>query len=215
MFIDRQDAGQHLAARLLHSPSLKDVPAADLLLLSIPRGGVVVGAVVAQHLRCAHEVIIVKKIGHPRQEELALGALAEDGALFLDERVLHFYGISRDDMQPVIVRASATVRHYVQRFRRGQALHIGQRSVILVDDGIATGETMKAAVQWVTARTAAAHKIIIAVPICAPGAFSELRPLVDEMVCLAVPEDFSAVGQFYRLFPQLHDSQVLRLLHRD
>lgn len=213
-FENRSEAGEKLAARLLDEPWLQHANKDDLLVLSIPRGGVVVGAAVAQVLGCAHNVIVVKKIGFPGHEELAIGAVAEDGLVILNEELSRWSPVEEDYITQEIARIKAQVVDYIRRFRQGKALDLQSRIVIVVDDGIATGETMKAAVKWLMSRDDpyGPKKVLVAVPVCSPRAADELEKLVDKFVCLSAPEHFWAVGQFYREFWQVNDEEVVRYL---
>jgi predicted phosphoribosyltransferase len=213
-FADRTEAGEKLAARLLTEQIIKNAPPGALLVLSIPRGGVVVGVAIAQALSCPHEVIVAKKIGFPGHEELAIGAMAEDGAVVLDPSLVFWLEQESDYLQAEISQTRTKIAAYVQKFRQGRPLAVQSRMVMVVDDGIATGETMKAAVKWLTSREPAQRpkQIIVAAPVCAPRTAPELEPLVDKLVCLTVPGGFLAVGQFYWNFSQVSDEDVMRLL---
>ena len=213
LFVDRTEAGEQLAGVLLTEPLIQETPRDKLLVLSIPRGGVIVGAAVAQGLECAHEVAVVKKIGFPGHEEMAIGAMTEDGMLVLNKDVvvspkLHDY-IEQQEKQ-----IKAKIKAYVQKFHQGRQSCLKSKTVILVDDGIATGETMKAAVIGLLSKDKTQHpgKVLVAVPVCSPPAARELSMLADKLVCLAVPEQFWAVGQFYWDFDQISDEEVLEYL---
>ncbi|MFN8373208.1 MAG: phosphoribosyltransferase family protein [Anaerolineae bacterium] len=212
MFKDRKDAGVHLVALLEHAPIIAQTPTDDLLVLSIPRGGVVVGAVVAQTMGCKHDVVIVKKIGFPTNEEMAVGAMAEDGWTAIDRQTLHYYGLAQEALKPSLAQTRAKIEYYKTLFRHGKALNVTGKIVIVVDDGVATGETMKAAVHWV--QNQGCEKVVVAVPVAAPSTARELGMLADAFVCLFVPDDFVAVGQFYEHFEQVEDEEVLKLLGR-
>lgn len=216
LFTDRIDAGRKLASRLSDHPVIQQADKADLLVLSIPRGGVVIGDAVAKILGCPHEVIVIKKIGFPGHEELAIGAIAEDEALLLNHEILNRYRFSFAEIEPVISRAKAKVQHYITVFREGRALDVAGKIVIVVDDGIATGETVKAAIRWLDARGSqdAPQQIIIAVPVCSRSTARDLRGLVDHVVCLDTPTNFFAVSQFYMQFEQVDDAEVLNILRQ-
>jgi predicted phosphoribosyltransferase len=216
LFTDRVDAGQRLASRLISHPVISRADRGDLLVLSIPRGGVVIGDVVAKILGCPHEVIVVKKIGFPGHGELAIGAIAEDEALLLNSAILNQYRFGFADIEPMIYSAKAKVQRYITLFREGRALDVASKIVIMVDDGIATGETMKAAIRWLDARSSqdAPRQIMIAVPVCSHNTARELRLLVDHLVCLETPGNFFAVSQFYLGFEQVDDAEVLSILRQ-
>jgi predicted phosphoribosyltransferase len=213
MFLDRTEAGEHLALKLVEDPLIKEVPKNTLLVLSIPRGGVVVGAAVAKVLGCAHEVIAVKKIGFPGQAELAIGAIAEDGILVLNPQIADWFQPESNYLTQAVDRLKVQLKAFIQTFRQGRALDLRSKLVIIVDDGMATGETMKAAVVWVSAQQP--QKVLVAVPVCSPQALREVAKLADKVICLAAPEKFLAVGQFYWDFDQLSDEEVAEYLARD
>jgi putative phosphoribosyl transferase len=216
MFQNRHEAGLLLAEKLRHHPAISSAESDTLLVLSIPRGGVVVGAAVAQALDCDHDVIVVKKIGFPGQLEFAAGAVAEDGAPYLNAEVVVPY---RDDpyfMRELTEQIAGTQYRIAQQitdFRQGRRLALAERIVMVVDDGVATGETVKAAVRWLNAQPAGnrPQRVIVAVPVCSQQALYELRSLAD-VVYVLLPDDFHAVGQFYREFEQVADDAVQRIL---
>lgn len=214
MFTDRKDAGLQLAEELLGNPVITRADRSRLLVLSIPRGGVVVGQAVAQALNCDHNVIVVKKIGFPGFEEMAIGAIAEDGPVILNRSVLAQNDLTSEGVEPEILHTKTRVARGIQLFRQGRPLDVGGKVVILVDDGIATGETMKAAIRWVKSKPGEARprNVIVAVPVCSDTTIRRLAALVDAVVCLLVPRQFFAVGQFYRHFEQVTDEQVLEIL---
>lgn len=214
MFRDRKDAGAQLADRLLTDPTIAQTDRSQLLVLSIPRGGVVVGQAIARILGCEHNIIAVKKIGFPGFEEMAIGAIAEDGPANLDYGVVAHSDLTEASLDTQIIQTKARVDHCVELFRQGGPLDIGGRLVILVDDGIATGETMKAAIRWVRSKTGAAagQGVVVAVPVCPPVTVRKLKGLADTVICLHTPRRFHAVGQFYQRFDQVSDEQVLEIL---
>lgn len=203
---DRRHAGQVLARRLEH---LRDWP--RLIVLALPRGGVAVGFEVAQALRAPLDVFVVRKLGHPGHEEYAMGAIASGGV-----RVLN-----RDGLAPVPAAAleAVTERERIELGRR-ELLYRGDRpplalegrTVIVVDDGLATGATMRAAAQAI--RVQRPHHLCIAVPVGPAETCAELRELADEVICAAMPSPFQAVGLWYRDFPQSSDEEVRDLLAR-
>ncbi len=213
LFVDRTEAGEKLAIPLQTEPLVQSAGKDKLLVLSIPRGGVIVGAAIAQTLGCAHEVVVVKKIGFPGHEEMAIGAMTEDGIVVLNKDVtvapkLHNY-IKQKEIQ-----VQAKIEAYTRIFRQGRSYCPQSKTVILVDDGIATGETMKAALIGLLSKDKTQHpnKVLVAVPVCSPQAVRELTALADKLIYLAVPKQFWAVGQFYRNFDQISDEEVLEYL---
>lgn len=211
LFVDRNEAGEKLADKLLDEPLIQKAASEELLVLSIPRGGVVVGAAIAQALQCSHDVIVVKKIGFPGQEELAIGAMAEDGTMVLNRQVTSQYN---SYTKQSLERVKTYIDTAIQKYRQGRTLDIKAKIVIVVDDGIATGETMKAVIMWLTSRdpTQRPQIIVVAVPVCSPGAAADLGKLVDRLIYLSSPERFWAVGQFYWDFDPISDEQVVEYL---
>jgi putative phosphoribosyl transferase len=211
-FADRKEAGFRLADKLILQPKVVSLDRENLVVLSIPRGGVVISDVVASVLGCAHDVLIVKKIGFPGHEELAIGAIAENGMVALNHEIIAWYDLTPDEVQTSIANARNKVEYYVRTFRHGKALNVVDKTVILLDDGAATGETLKAAIHWLRGKEHRAQQIIAAVPVCSPHTMSELAVLTDEMICLHIPQDFLAVGQFYQDFKPVTDEEVLNIL---
>jgi predicted phosphoribosyltransferase len=204
-FEDRRDAGTRLAA------ALSRYRGRDPLVLGIPRGGVPVAFEVATRLDGDLDVVVARKIGAPGQEELAIGAVAADGTRFVNAALRDMVGVSDVELAKLIESRQADARHGETRFRAGlQPLHPAGRIVIVVDDGLATGATMRAAVRSL-ARRGAEH-VVVAVPVGAPESCHEIASEVDEFVCLAQPEPFYSVGQHYRIFDQTSDEEVERLL---
>lgn len=218
MFQNRIQAGQLLAQKLLADPALRlsESDAADWLVLSIPRGGVVIGDQVSKLSGCEHDVLIARKIGFPGHEEMAIGAVAEDDKVLLNPDIFSWYHLNIASVEPVIARARSRVTNYITLFRQGKALQLADRNVILVDDGIATGETLKAAIRWLRSLPAryAPAQVVVAVPVCSPSTALELEPLADRLIYLDAPEGFVSVGQYYVEFEQVSDQEVLALLGR-
>jgi putative phosphoribosyl transferase len=207
LFTDRHEAGKLLAKRLL---ALKDK---QPVVLALPRGGVPVGFEVARALAAPLDLVLVRKIGVPGQEEFALGAVAdgEHPELVIDQRLMDNLGISPEYLE----EAKSAALQEIERRRRvylgdHQPVDVAGCTVIVVDDGIATGATMLAALR--ATRRRAPARLVIAVPVAPPDTLNRLRQEADEIVCLDTPADFSAVGQFYRAFPQLRDEEVIALL---
>lgn len=208
-FTDRHQAGKELAKRLLKFRNSKPV------VLALPRGGVPVGFEVATALGAPLDLVLVRKIGAPDQSELAIGAIAdgEDPELVTDTQLIADLGVS----QAYLDEAKSVALLELERRRR---TYLGDRgpiavaghTAIMVDDGIATGATMLAAVHATKRR--GPRRIVLAVPVASSDALARLRREVDEVVCLETPRDFFAVGQFYHQFHQLRDSEVISLLDR-
>lgn len=208
-FLDRADAGRMLARELAGLQGRR-----DLIVLALPRGGVPVGYEIARALQAPLDVFVVRKLGVPGREELAMGAVASGGVRVLNEEVLAAFG---DRASAVIEEVTARERQELlrreQRYR-GQSPfpELAGKTVVLVDDGLATGATMRAAARSVRARRPA--KLIIAVPVAAESSCEEMRAEADEVFCAATPEPFFGVGQFYKDFRQISDEEVRALLAR-
>ena len=210
MFQDRAEAGRALAARLMGFAGR-----GDAVVLGLPRGGAVVGYEVAQTLNAPLDVFLVRKLGTPGQPELAMGAIASGGVLVLNPDIVHGLNISDETIRAVAAREQQEIERREREYRGNHpALPLRHQAVILVDDGLATGSTMRAAVRAV--RNLDPSSIIVAVPVAAASTCDELRSEteVDHVICLATPEPFRAVGQWYREFPQVSDQEVRELLNR-
>ncbi len=203
-FRDRIEAGRMLAARLREKP-----PAAPVV-LGLPRGGVPVAAEIARVLDAPLDVLVVRKLGVPWHREVAMGAVGEDGATVLNTEVTAAARVTLDDVEAAQQRERAEVDQRVLRFREGRPpVPLTGRTAVIVDDGIATGATVRAACSIARARGAAS--VVVAVPVAAPDALSMLDE-ADEVVCLRAPEDFLAVGMHYLDFRQVEDDEVVELL---
>ncbi|MBS0615137.1 MAG: phosphoribosyltransferase [Verrucomicrobia bacterium] len=204
IFDDRHQAGEKLALSLLPFKGQKDVIVAGLA-----RGGVVVAHSVAQKLELPLDVIIIRKIGAPHNEELAVGAIDENGEGLLNESIISALGVSRAYLKDETERQRQIAQKRLETYGRKGHTFRG-KTVILVDDGIATGASMKAAIHCTKKK--GAKKIIVAVPVASPDTIEEIKPTVDSVVCLYEPLNFQAVGQFYELFDQTTDAEVISLL---
>ena len=205
VFEDRADAGRLLGE------ALKPLARTRPVVLGIPRGGVELAVEVARALGVAPGVIIARKIGAPGHEELAIGAVAEGGARVKDAALCDMLGVDDFEFERRAAHAAGEVLRRAHLFRRGgEAEPIRDRTVIVVDDGLATGATMEAAVE--SLRDGGAARIVVAVPVGARETVERLSAKADDVVCLSAPADFGAVGRFYRSFPQLEDDEVLALL---
>ena len=204
-FGDRIDAGRRLAVRLDH---LNGEP---LVVLGLPRGGVPVAAEVAAHLHAPLDVIVVRKLGVPSQPELGMGAVGEDGVRVLNPNVLRSARVSSGQLEAVESRERAEVAARASRFRGSHPrVSLTGRTAVIVDDGIATGSTARVACQ--VARAHGAARVVLAVPVAPPDWVERIGADADECVCVATPEPFFGVGQFYRDFRQTSDDEVLKLL---
>src|SRR5687768_1856176 len=205
-FTDRRDAGRTLAARLQQYAGRDDV-----IVLALPRGGVPVAFEVATALDAPLDVFLVRKLGTPGHSELAMGAIASGGIRVLNDEVVRWLGIPPDQIDAVARQEQQELERREAAYRKGMSLpSLADRIVILVDDGLATGSTMRAAVQAVKQQRPA--RVIVAVPVGARETCDELGALADEVICTRMPEPFSAVGQWYLDFNQTTDEEVKALL---
>ena len=206
-FKDRREAGcvvGRLVARLPDN--------ADAVVLGLVRGGVPVAFEVAIACSLPLDILVVRKLGVPWQEELAMGAVASGGAIVLNEDILRMYRISGDQLGQVIEREREELLRREKLYRQGRAaLNLDGRAVILVDDGLATGASMRVAIKAVKER---ARKVIVAVPVGAKSTCEELRAVADDVVCALIPEPLDAVSLFYREFAATSDGEVQDLLRR-
>src|SRR5438309_2142350 len=208
IFPDRVEAGRLLGVKLSKYGGRDDV-----IVLGLPRGGVPVAYEVARALRVPLDVFIVRKLGVPGFEELAAGAIASGGVRVLNEDVMRALPNANEIIEAVTKRESAEVERREQEYRDGRpAPEIRGRTVILIDDGLATGATMRAAVKALRQRGAA--RIVVAVPVGPPDTCKEFEDEADEVVCASAPEFFQAVGQYYEDFSQTSDEEVRELLAR-
>ncbi len=208
VFEDRQDAGRALAQRLEHYAGRPDV-----LVLALPRGGVPVGHEVARALGAPLDLMIVRKLGLPGQEELAMGAIASGGVRVLNEEVVEVTGVPREVIDRVAAEEKRELERREREYRGDRPPpEVEGRTVILVDDGVATGSTLRAAVQALRTRHPA--RVVVAIPTAPRSACEMLRREADEVVCLTSPEPFFAISPSYRNFPQLSDDEVREILRR-
>jgi putative phosphoribosyl transferase len=206
MFKDRKEAGMLLAEKLKDFAGQQNV-----LVLALPRGGVVTGVEIANRLKAPLDVLIVRKIGHPWQPELAVGAISETGSIVYNEAVVSSVGVTKDYLRGEAARQREEIARRQQLYRGGQKLvDLRGKTVILVDDGVATGATMRAAVEALTREHVG--KLVVAVPVAPPDTATVLQRIVDVFVCLEIPDDFMAVGSYYAEFRQIMDAEVVALL---
>jgi putative phosphoribosyl transferase len=206
---DRKQAGIQLSAFLQDYQKDK-----NLLVLGLPRGGVQVAEGVAQALRAPLDVVLLRKLPYPPQPELAIGAVAEDGSIFINQEFQNAMEQQPDSLEPIVREQMGVIRNRAKLYRPHRHAHeVKGKTVILVDDGIATGATMKVAVR--SARASGAAKVVVAIPVAAPSSIRELQTEADEVVCLDAPEEFLAVGQAYENFDQVTDDEVCTILDRN
>jgi putative phosphoribosyl transferase len=205
-FRNRTEAGRALA-RVLSRYAGRD----DVVVLALPRGGVPVAYEVAKELGAPLDVFLVRKLGVPGHEELAMGAIASGGVLVLDDGVVRWLGISEDQIQKTLARELDELRRREAAYREGRPLpDLKGKTVILVDDGLATGASMQAAARAVRRHDPA--RIVVAVPVASRATCDQFREEVDEVVCAVTPAPFYAVGNWYEDFSQTSDEEVRELL---
>jgi putative phosphoribosyl transferase len=207
LFVDRIDAGRRLAHTLGH------LRGADVVVVGLPRGGVPVAREVAEALDAPLDVILVRKLGVPFQPELGMGAIGEDGVRVINGDVVSIAGVSEPEIAEVERRERAELARRAERFRADRPrIPLTGRTVVVVDDGIATGSTARAACQ--VARAEGAARVILAVPVAPPGWTHDLAGAADELICVATPEPFFGIGMWYRDFRQTTDDEVVACLDR-
>lgn len=212
MFKNRNEAAQKLAQEIQKHQEIQKK--GNLVIMGIPRGGVILSQVISHKLECPMDVIVVKKITPPHNEELAMGAIGETkGSQHLNNRIIDELNIKKEYLQKEIVKKEKEIKKRESFYRqKSKAVKLKNRTVIIVDDGAATGETMIAAAREVWNHQP--KKVIAAVPVISRDALEKLEKEVDEVIYLNSPELFFAVGQFYKQFDQVDDPQVLEILEK-
>lgn len=206
-FEDRRDAGRQLAARMPPSPERTPI------VLAMPRGGVPVAAEVAAALGAPLDLIVVRKVGCPWQPELGLGAIAEGGVRILNDDLIRDLGVRPDELDAAAAAEEQELERRIRRYRGDRPpIPLEGRDVILVDDGLATGYTARAAIGAI--RRAGAGRVTLAVPVAPPTSVAELRLVADEVITVITPGSFAGVGSFYRDFRQTSDDEVVAILAR-
>lgn len=205
MFRDRAEAGRKLAEKL------EGTVESSGLVLAIPRGGVVVGAEIARRLGLDLDLIIPRKIGSPQNPEVAIGAVTQDGSTILNTRLIEKLGITDLELQEAITRETMEIIRRVALYGGGwEQKDCSGRQIVVVDDGVATGFTMLACLR--SARNLHPSELILAVPVAPPDTLALLQKEVDRVVCLFTPDNFYAVGQFYEIFDQTSDEEVVKIM---
>lgn len=213
LFTDRIHAGSELAAALADYSVREEALNDKVIVLALPRGGVPIAAEIADKLALPMDVLLVRKLGVPGHEEYAMGAIAAGGLIYLNQEVVNMVRASQAQIDKVIEREQAELGRRNEVYRSGRPpLELEGKTVILVDDGLATGATMQVAVSAL--RSAGVARVVAAVPVGAPDSCNRLRDQVDELVCLHQPEGFGGVGRWYRNFDQVSDSEVIDLLNK-
>lgn len=202
-FEDRTDAGRRLADRI--------PPGAEVVVLAIPRGGVPVAREVARRLGAPLDIVALRKLGAPGNPELGIGAIAGDGTRVLDERLVRMLGVSESYVDAEAARQLEEVRRRASAYRGDRPPpEVAGKTCVVVDDGIATGGSMRTAIRWLRAR--GAGRVVAAVPVAPADAVERLAAEADEVVVLEAPESFRAVSEWYRDFPQVSDAEVVAAL---
>ncbi len=205
LFLDRHEAGQRLSLSLSHLKGTSSI------VLGLVRGGVVVAYEVAKALSLPLNVVIPKKVGAPYNPEFAMGAVAENGQKFIDSHIVKYLGLSKEEVERHVAMGQMELEAKVKRFRQKFPLpDLSGKTAILVDDGIATGATMRVSIDF--ARSMGAKRVVVAVPVGAADTVAIMDSLADEVVCLYSLMEFGSVGRFYTSFGQTEDEQVVSLL---
>ncbi|KAF2074153.1 hypothetical protein CYY_004556 [Polysphondylium violaceum] len=213
IFKDRESAGNELATYI--GNELKGQPLDNAIVLGLPRGGVPTAFCVAEKLSCPLDIVVPRKIGAPGHEEYAIGAIDENGQGYLNQSVIEMMGISQRYLHQQIELEKKESQRRRSVYRSGKSpIELKDKLVILVDDGIATGSTMKAAIESVYSKSP--REIIVAVPVAPDDTLQDIQEMkkVDKIFCLCVPSNFQAVGCFYKVFDQTSDETVIRLMNK-
>ena len=206
IYKDRKDAGKQLAEQLAHYRDKTDV-----IVLGLPRGGVTVAREIAGTLNCPLDILIVRKIGFPGRPELAVGAVSETGTVVFNEDIVSVYGVNSEYLERETARQKEEIARRIDLYRKGKGIpFLAGKTVILVDDGVATGATIKAAISTLTEERI--ERLVVALPVASQDAEQEIAIMVDELICLQAPAGFMAVGNYYHDFTQVEDEDVLAML---
>lgn len=205
IFHNRHDAGVQLALRL------KKFEDSNAIVLSIPRGGVIIGYEIARVLRKPMDIVVVRKIGAPQNPELGIAAITEGNIVLSDEVQISSIGITRDQLEDLIYREKAELARRIEKYKGSQSLPpLHNRIVIIADDGLATGITIRACIKAISLQQPA--QIIVAIPVCENSQIAEIRPEVSDIICLESPSNFESVGKWYRNFDPVSDDEVITYL---
>jgi putative phosphoribosyl transferase len=207
MFADRFDASKQLAQALSDYAERKNV-----IVLGIPRGGIEIGYFVAKELKADLDVIISKKIGFPGNPEAAIGAVSPDGKVYIDQSWIDFQGITKNYVDTQVKDLKERIKSHYREYRLTGNLKLKDKIVIVVDDGIATGQTVKATADYL--RRQKPKRMVLAIPVAPKDVVDELKKVFDEVICLMTPLIFYAIGQFYGSFEQLTDEKVISYLEQ-
>ncbi|HLE34427.1 MAG TPA: phosphoribosyltransferase family protein [Nitrososphaerales archaeon] len=205
-FKDRNDAGLQLLQKLAW------LKGKDVIILAIPRGGIVVGDVIAKSLNVKLDVIVPRKLGAPSNPELAIGAVMHDGSTYLNDYVVKALNVNQQYIKKEIEEQVSEIERRLHIFRGSKTYVLRDKIIVLVDDGIATGATTMVAVTWIKKQKP--KMIVLATPVAPGEMVSMLKQMVDELIVLMMPLEFGAVGEFYEDFSQVEDENVLEILHK-
>ncbi|MEM2934194.1 MAG: phosphoribosyltransferase family protein [Methanocellales archaeon] len=203
-FKNREDAGKKLAAELSSLKTLNPV------VLAIPRGGVVVGSVVAKALSAKLDVVVPRKLGAPYNPELAIGAVMHDGTYYLNNDIVAVLNVSENYIKKEIEAQRLETERRLQLYRKSRDYDLRDKNIVLVDDGIATGATVLAVINWL--KNQQPKKIVVAVPVLPAETLELLKKEVDEVIYILAPYEFEAVGEFYEDFSQVEDEEVIKIM---
>ena len=208
IFKDRIDAGKQLADKLEEFKDNKDV-----VLLALPRGGIILAYEVAKKINAPIDIVVPRKIGAPGNEEFAIGAITESGEGIFDDDIINSYGISKEYIDQKVAEEKKEAERRLKVYRgKKKAINLKDKIVILIDDGIATGNTIFAAIKSVKSKSP--KKIIVAVPVLPPDTIGPVEKVVDELIYIDTPPMFGAIGRFYEFFGQTRDEEVVEIMKK-
>ena len=210
IYRSREHAANDLVNRLQVLPEIKGAEGSTLMVIGIPRGGVVMADIIARKLSSSYDIVVARKIGAPENKELALGAVMQDGTIFLNNELISALHVSSEYLESEKQRQLDEIRRRIQAYRKPVPYAIKNKTVIIVDDGIATGATIISTCRWL--RKEGAQYLVVAVPVSPPEVVDTLKNEADRVESLASPSYFSSVGQFYKDFNPVTDEQVIKVM---
>jgi putative phosphoribosyl transferase len=210
IYRSREHAANDLVDRLQVLPEIKGAEGSTLMVIGIPRGGVLMADIIARKLSSSYDIVVARKIGAPENKELALGAVMQDGTIFLNNELISALHVSSEYLESEKQRQLDEIRRRIQAYRKPIPYTIKNKTVIIVDDGIATGATIISTCRWL--RKEGARYLVVAVPVSPPEVVDTLKNEADRVESLASPSYFSSVGQFYKDFNPVTDDQVIKVM---